>query len=132
MLKIHRNVKLLLLIFLLMFLGWGAAWLYIGARQDTREDVIAHREVVTVAYMALYSLREKGPNTMAIGIEGTLDHGVIGLWENRNVLREDEYASAMELLRKVMAYRERYPRVRSSCPELANVQAESDQILSGL
>jgi hypothetical protein len=110
--------------------AWWGGFAYSQHLSADRGAAIASLEDTDVSYLALYSLRSHGTNYMLSGMELTLDHSIVGLWEHRDVLPRQQLASALQLLREVKAYRQKYPRHIEGAQYQA-IQTKADTILAG-
>jgi hypothetical protein len=111
---------------------WWLGVAHSRSRFHSQEEAIVNREVAMVAYMALYSHRNRGADVMLLGMEGTLDNAVVNLWKHRDAMSGQDLASATSLLKEVKAYRQQHPRDRDKQPQLMSVQTAADEILNTL
>jgi len=83
--------------------------------------------------MVLAKLRGAGPNAAIGGLEGTLDFGIKGIWENRGVLSPHEWNEVTSLLLTVRDYRAKFGRgYDDTRPEMRDLQNYVDGVLEGL
>lgn len=128
--KFRRYLAIIACSVLTIVLVFYAGFEYSQHLSSAHNKAIAGLEDANVSYMALLSLRNYGTNEMIHGMEGTLDRGVIDLWRHRDSLTRQEWASALQLLKNVKAYRKKYPRRINQQPDRKAVQTNADSILS--